>query len=72
MDYLMDIEEVMENGRGTARSYSVENIFLEEAMELSSVRLRDERISVICNANGEKSSLVDTPLTSWVEMSMVL
>jgi hypothetical protein len=35
MDYLMGIEEVMEIERGTARSYSVQNIFLEEAMDLS-------------------------------------
>jgi len=31
----MDIEEVMEIERGTARSYSVEDIFLEKAMDLS-------------------------------------
>jgi hypothetical protein len=41
-------------------------------MDISLVRLRDEWISVIYNANGEKSSLVDISLTSWVEMSMVL
>jgi hypothetical protein len=42
MDYLMDIAEVMENERGTARSYSLQNIFLEGAIDLSLVRLRDE------------------------------
>jgi hypothetical protein len=31
----MDIEDLMENERGTARSYSVQNIFLEDAMDLS-------------------------------------
>jgi hypothetical protein len=41
-------------------------------MDLSLVRLPNEWVSVIYNANGEKSSLVDTPLTSWVEMSTVL
>jgi hypothetical protein len=35
MDSLMDIEEVMENERRNARSYSVQNIFLEEPMDLS-------------------------------------
>ena len=34
MDYLMDIEEVMEIEREIARSQSVQNIFLEEVMDL--------------------------------------
>jgi len=42
MDYLMDVTEVMENERGTARSYPLQNIFLESAMDLSLVRLPNE------------------------------
>jgi hypothetical protein len=42
MNYLMDIAEVMKNERGAARSYSLQNIFLEGAMDISLVRLRDE------------------------------
>jgi hypothetical protein len=42
MDYLMDVKEVMKYERGTARSYSLQNIFLESAMDLSLVRLPNE------------------------------
>jgi hypothetical protein len=72
LDDLMEIEEVLEIGRGTARSHLMQNIFLEEFMDLSKERLCEELILVIFNANCEMSSLFDTPLSSWVEMSMVL